>query len=144
MGWIICSRTTGQRSKAPLRAAWNLNVDKGIAPIKGWSGWRCEDAPRAATSRLECLEARLTIGPLDFAPPLHGHMATASIIESPHAGACIPARRVPLYPPGRTVLHWIASALLRAKKRVNRILGRQHLGDAILNLAATAGEKVVP
>jgi hypothetical protein len=71
-------------------------------------------------------------------------MATASIIESLHAGACIQARRVPFYPPGRAVLHWIASGLLRAKKRFNRILGRQHLGDAILNLNATASEKVVP
>ena len=130
--------------KSLLRAAWKLDADKGIARIKQLAAWLDQKYPQAAASLLEGLEECFTINRLDIPPALHRCLATANIIESPHAGVRIQTRRVTHYQNGKMVLRWMASAFLRTEKRFKRIMKHKDLWalEAILNLAATASKKV--
>ena len=130
--------------KSPLRAAWKLDADKGIARIKKLAAWLDQRYPQAAASLLEGLEECFTINRLDIPPALHRCLATTNIIESPHAGVRIQTRRVTHWQNGKMVLRWMASAFLRTEKRFKRIMGHKDLWalEAILNPTATASKKV--
>ncbi|MFP5206198.1 MAG: transposase [Acidobacteriota bacterium] len=138
VGWNVLDylpKDDRPQVKSLLRAAWKLDADKGIARIKKLAAWLDGKYPQAAASLLEGLEECFPINRLDIPPALWRCLATANIIESPHAGVRIQTRRVTHWQNGRMVLRWMASAFLRTEKRFKRIMGHKDLWalEAILN-----------
>jgi transposase-like protein len=106
--------------KSVLRAAWKLGPKEGMARIKKLAAGLDQRYPSAAASLLEGLEEGFTLNRLDLPPSLHRCLATTNIIESPHAGVRIQARRVTHWQNGKMVLRWMASAFELSRWRGGR------------------------
>ena len=113
--------------EAAMKAAFQLEADKGIGKLKKLAEWLARDYPSAAASLLEGLDEMFTINRLGLPRQLCRCLASTNVIESPYSGVRRKTGRVTRWRDGRMVLRWAASALLSVEKRMHRIMGYQQL-----------------
>ncbi|MDM8007057.1 MAG: IS256 family transposase [Phycisphaerae bacterium] len=113
--------------RCAMKAAFQLEADKGIAKLKKLSEWLMPEFPSAAESLLEGLEEMFTINRLELPSSLRRCLAGTNVIESPNGGIRRKTGRVTRWRDGQMVLRWTASALVALEKRLRRIMGYQQL-----------------
>lgn len=131
--------------KSLMRAAWKMEAKAGMVRIRKLAEWLEREYPSEAASLLEGLEECFTINRLGVPPSLQRCLATANIIESPHAGVRIRTRRVTKWQNGSMDRRWMASAFLRTEKNFRRIMGYRELWtlEAILNESQSVTQQAV-
>jgi len=128
-----------QQVRLTMKAAFGLEVSKGIAKLKRLAQWLQKEYPSAAESLLEGLEEMFTVNRLGLPKTLCRCLCTTNIIESPYCGIRQKTGRVTRWRDGAMVLRWTASALLATEKKFRRIMGYQQmwmLESALKGLAA--------
>ncbi len=95
-----------------------MEARAGTARIRKLAEWLDRNYPSGAASLREGLEEHFTVNRLGVPPSLHRCLATTNIIESPHAGVHIHARRAFHWQNGAMVRRWMASAFLRTEKEI--------------------------
>jgi len=124
--------------RSAMKAAFQIEADKGIAKLKKLSQWLFAEYPSAAESLLEGLDEMFTINRLELPSQLRRCLGSTNVapslklwsvgdIESPYSGVRRKTGRVTHWRDGRMVLRWTASALISLETRMRRIMGHQQL-----------------
>jgi putative transposase len=113
--------------KASMKAAFQLEAEKGQAKLEKLAQWLEKEYPSAATSLREGLAEMFTINRLGLPSALRRCLGSTNVIESPNSGIRDRTRRVKRWRDGAMVIRWVAASLLNMEKRFRRIMGHQHL-----------------
>ena len=129
--------------KSPMRAAWKLDADGGMARMKKLAEWLERDYPAVAASLREGLEECFTINRLDVPPSLHRWLDTTNIIESPHSGVRLRTRPVCRWRDSGMGEALDGLGILATEKNFRKIMGYGDLWalDAILNGSKSAARR---
>jgi putative transposase len=113
--------------KASMKAAFQLDADKGRAKLEKLAQWLDKEHPSAAASLREGLSEMFTINWLGLPASLRRCLGSTNVIESPNSGIRDRTRRVKHWKDAGMVIRWVAASLLDMEKRFRRIMGYQHL-----------------
>jgi len=113
--------------QAAMKAAFQLEADKGWAKLEQLAQWLEKEHPSAAASLREGLEEMFTINRLGLPKVLQRCLGSTNVIESPYAGVRAKTGRVTRWRDGAMVLRWCATALVATEKKFRRIMGYQQL-----------------
>jgi len=107
-----------------IRAAYNMSKYSDAKELLAQTvEYLKEINPTAARSLEEGLEETLTIHRLDLPDILRKTLASTNFVESPFSVTRDVIRDVKRWRKGNQRLRWVASALLEAERRMNRISG---------------------
>ena len=110
-----------------MKAAWRMEPKEGKKRIQEQARQLEIKYPQAAASLLEGLDEMFTVNAMGLPKQLLRCLSTTNIIESPHSGVRMPARRVSNWQDGTMVMRWAVAGFLATEQNFQRLSGYKQL-----------------